>query len=156
MDAWMISRQELKHDLQDIFSGLSNLQYQFDWFISDHDLWYSENCPDEVKKRWQWTGLLMSGQELTEYLVAGYVYFGLGAVLSAVPPGTKPEQVWDYLPGWEVDFDSPDYQYQTPLTQLELICYDGYAWVIVCNSELSERIRQDLPQACRAKDFYNR
>ena len=39
MDAWMISRQELKHDLLDIFSGLGDLQYQIDWVISDHDLW---------------------------------------------------------------------------------------------------------------------
>ena len=152
----MISRQELKHDLLDIFSGLGDLQYQFDWVISDHDLWYSENCPDEVKKRWQWTGLLMSGQELTEYLTAGYVHFCLGSVLSAVSPGTRPEQVWDFLPSWEVNFDSPDYQYQMPLTQLELICYDGFAWVIICHTELSDRIRQNLPQARRVKDFHSR
>ena len=156
MDAWMISRQELKNDLLDIFSALDDLQYQFDWVISDHDMWYSKNCPGEVKKRWQWTGLLMSGQELTEHLAAGYVSFCSGAVLSAVALGTRPEQVWSYLPGWEVDFDSADYQYQTPQTQLELICYDGYAWVIICDSGLSERIRHDLPQARRGKDFYDR
>ena len=53
MDFWMIARQELKHDLLDIFSALGDLQYQYDWVITDHDLWYAENCPEEVRRRWQ-------------------------------------------------------------------------------------------------------
>ena len=64
MDFWMIARQDLKQDLLDIFSALGNLQYQYDWVITDHGLWYGENCPDDVRKRWQWTGLLMDGREL--------------------------------------------------------------------------------------------
>ena len=156
MDFWMISREDLPNDLLDIFSALGALQYQFDWVITDHDMWYGSNCPEEVKTRWQWTGLLMSGEELTAHYSAGYVWFCCGAVLSAVPLGTKPAQVWNYTPSWEVDFNDSDYQFQTPLTQLELICYDGYAWVIVCKSELSETIQKSLPQAQKPKDFYNR
>ena len=51
MDFWMIARQELPHDLLDIFSALGDLQYQYDWVITDHDLWYAESCPEEVRKR---------------------------------------------------------------------------------------------------------
>lgn len=154
MDAWMISRSELKNDLLEIFSALGDLQYQFDWVISDHDMWYSANCPNAVKKRWQYTGLLISGGELTGHLSAGFVHFLVGAVLSAVPKGTAPAEVWDYLPGWEVDFDDPDYRFQTPLTQLEILCYDGYAWVIICKPEFSETVQQTLPKVQKSKDFY--
>ena len=128
MDFWMIARQELKNDLLDIFSALGDLQHQYDWAITDHDLWYGENCPDEVRKRWGWTGLLMDGQELAEHLSAGYVRFLVGVVLSAVPKGIQPDQVWSCEPYWEHEkLFSEDYQFQTPLTQMELICYDGYA-----------------------------
>lgn len=82
--------QELKHDLLDIFSALGDLQYQYDWFITDHDLWYTKNCPEEVRRRWQWTGLLMDGTELTAHLSVDYVHFILGGVLSAVPKVRSP------------------------------------------------------------------
>lgn len=154
MDVWMISRKELKNDLLDIFSALGDLQYQFDWIISDHDIWYGQNCPPEIRKRWQWTGLFISGKELTEHYSAGYVWFCCGGVLSAVPLGTIPEQVWNYLPSWEIDFNAPDYQFQTPLTELEILCYDGYAWMIICKPEFSDVIQKNLPQACRPDEFY--
>lgn len=156
MDVWMIARKELKNDLFEVFSALGNLQYQFDWIISDHDIWYSSNCPEEVKKRWQRTGLLISGEELTEQYSSGYVWFCTGAVLSAVPLGTKSEQVWDYLPSWEINWEDPGYHFQTPLTKLEIICYDGYAWVIICEPEFSELIHKALPQACHPREFYHR
>ena len=156
MDFWMIARQDLKNDLLDIFSALDNLQYQYDWVITDHDLWYAENCPDTVRKRWQWTGLLMDGVEFTEHLKAGYIRFCFGAVLSAVPLGARPDQVWEYVPYWEIEqFGSPDYQFQTPLTRLELICYDGYAWVIICEPGFSKSICRALPQAKTPEEFYS-
>ena len=156
MDFWMIARQDLKNDLLEIFSALGDLQYQYDWVVTDHDLWYGENCPDEVRKRWQWTGLLMDGQELMEHLSAGYVRFLVGGVLSAVPKGTQPNQVWNYEPYWEHDkLFTADYKFQTPLTQLELICYDGYAWLIVCAPEFSEKVHQALPQAKTPREFYS-
>lgn len=156
MDFWMIARKDLKNDLLDIFSALGDLQYQYDWVITDHDLWYGETCPDEVKKRWQWTGLLMDGQELTEHLAAGYVRFLVGGVLSAVPRNIQPNWVWNYEPYWEHEkLFSVDYHFQTPLTQLELICYDGYAWLIVCDTDLSEKVHQALPQAKTPGQFYN-
>lgn len=154
MDVWMISRKELRNDLLEIFSALDDIQYKYDWIISDHDMWFGTNCPEEVKKRWQWTGLLISGKELTEHYSAGYVWFCVGAVLSAVPIGTRPEQVWDHLPGWEEDFKSPEYQFQTPLTELEIFCYDGYAWAIICKPELSELIQKKLPQAMLSEQWY--
>ena len=98
MDFWMIARQALKGDLLEIFSALGDLQYQYDWVVTDHDMWYSKHCPEEVRRRWQRTGLLMDGRELTEHLSAGYVRFGWGGVLSAVPRGTRPDQVWNYEP----------------------------------------------------------
>ena len=150
----MISRKELKNDLLDIFSALDDLQYKFDWIVSNHDMWYDPNCPEEVKTCWQWTGLLISGKELTEHYSAGYVWFCCGGVLSAVAKGAKPEQVWDYVPGWEVDFEDPFYQFQTPLTELEIVCYDGYAWLIVCKPELSALIQEHLPQAMPPKEWY--
>lgn len=84
----MAARQNLKNDLLDIFSALDDLQYQYDWLITDHDLWYSEKCPDTVCRRWQ-TGLLMDGAELTGHLCAGYIRFLAGGVLPAVPKGTQ-------------------------------------------------------------------
>lgn len=155
MDSWMLDRKTLENDLLGLFSALGDLQYQYDWIISDHDIWYAESCPDAVKERWQWTGLLMDGAELTEHLQKDYVTFCVGGVLSAVPLGTKLEQVWNYTPVWEVNSEAPDYQFQTPLTQLELMCYDGYAWLIVCTPEFSERVRQALPQAQTPDDFFS-
>ena len=155
MDFWMLSRRELKNDLLDIFSALDDLQYKFDWIISDHDMWYSANCPEEVKTRWQWTGLMMSGEELTKHYSLGYVWFCCGGVLSAVPKDTKIEQVWDYVPGWEVNFEDPNYHFQTPLTELEIICFDGFAWVIICKPELSFQIQKSFPQALPPKDWYS-
>lgn len=154
MDVWMISRKELKKDLLEIFEAVGNLQYRFDWIVSDHNMWYSADCPEDVKKRWQWTGMLISGEELTAHCSAGYVHFCSGGVLSAVPLGTKPEQVWDYIPGWEVDCNDPDYQFQTPLTELEIFCYDGYAWMIVCKPEFSQRIRSCLSYAMPSDQWY--
>ena len=155
MDVWMISRKELKNDLLDIFAALDHLQYKYDWVVSNHDMWYGPGCPEEVKTRWQWDGLLISGEDLTEHCSKGYVTFCFGAVLSAVPLGTKQEQVWNYVPGWEVDFEDPDYQFQTPLTELEIVCYDGYAWLIVCKPELSALSRERLPQAMPPKQWYS-
>ncbi len=154
MDCWMISRSELKNDLMEIFDRLNGLQYQYDWVISDHGNWFFEECPSEVRSRWQWNALLMGGEELTEHLTKPYVSFIWSAVLSAVPKGTKPEQVWDYIPGWEEDFSDPNYQFQTPLTELELVCYDGYAWIIVCKPEFSPKVLQALPQAKTEEEFY--
>lgn len=155
MDFWMIARQELKHDLLDIFSALGDLQHQYDWFITDHDLWYTENCPEEVRRRWQWTGLLMDGTELTAHLAAGYIRFLLGGVLSAVPKGTQSCKVWNYEPCWEIkNFGSPKYCFQTPLTQLELICYDGYAWVLICKPDFSKQVKRALPMAKTPDEFY--
>ena len=154
MDVWMISRKELINDLMDIFAALDDLQYKYDWVISDHNMWYAFDCPEEVKTRWQWEGLLISGEELTEHCCKGYVVFCFGAVLSAVPLGTKPEQVWNYVPGWEEDFENPDYRFQIPLTELEIVCYDGYAWLIVCRPDFSDLIRKHLPQALPPKEWY--
>ena len=155
MDFWMIARQELPHDLLDIFSALGDLQYQYDWVITDHDLWYAESCPEEVRRRWQWTGLLMGGTELTAHLSAGHIHFILGGVLSAVPKGTQPCEVWNYEPYWEIEkFGSPEYCFQTPLTQLELICYDGYAWVLICKPDFSKQVKKALPMAKTPDEFY--
>ena len=41
-----------------------------------------------------------------------------------------------------------------PLTQLELFCYDGYAWAIVCQHSFSERVKEALPQAKDPDAFY--
>ena len=147
MDVWMLNRKILPNDLLDIFSALGNLQAQYDWVITDHSMWYGKNCPEAVCKRWQWTGLLMSGRELTEHLSAGYVWFLDGAVLSAVPLGMREEDVNLYEPVWDVDFCAPDYRFQTPLTRLELILFDGWAWVIVCNAAFSKLVQSRLPQA---------
>lgn len=155
MDFWMIARQELPHDLLDIFSALGDLQYQYDWVITDHDLWYAESCPEEVRRRWQCTGLLMDGTELTAHVSAGHVHFILGGVLSAVPKGTQPCEVWNYEPYWEIEkFGSPGYCFQTPLTQLELICYDGYAWVLICKPDFSKQVKKALPMAKTPDEFY--
>jgi hypothetical protein len=154
MDFWMIQRQELPRDLLGLFTALGDLQYQFDWVISDTDLYFLPDTPETVRKRWSWTGLLMDGRELTEHLTAGYVCFCVGGVFSAVPLGTQAEQVWDYVPAWEIkNFGAPDYQFQTPLTELEIICYDGSDWVVICRPEFSERIQKCLPQAKRLENF---
>jgi hypothetical protein len=64
----MIQRQELPGDLLGLFTALGDLQYQFDWVISDTDLYFLPDTPEAVRKRWSWTGLLMDGRELTEHL----------------------------------------------------------------------------------------
>ncbi len=151
----MISRNDLSNDLMGIFSPLDNIQYQYDWVISDTDLYFSQDAPDEIRKRWSWTGLLMTGQELTRHLTSGHVFFVSGGVLSAIPKGTRQEQVWDYVPCWEIEnFGSPDYRFQTPLTQFEIICYDGYAWCIVCEPEMSPKILKAFPQAKTPEEFH--
>ena len=153
----MISRQDLKNDLLEIFSALDDLQYQYDWVITDHDIWYGKNCPDEVRKRWQWTGLLMTGEELTDHLSAGYIHFFAGGVVSAVPKGTKAAEVCHYEPYWaNQGLFSAEYQFQTPLTQLELMCYDGYAWLIICEPALSKKICQARPQTKTHDEFYGK
>ena len=152
----MLSRQSLEYDLLDIFSALGDLQYRYDWVITDHEIWYAEKCPEAVQKRWQWTGLLIGGAELTEHLRAGYICFIGGGVLSAVPKGTKEEQINRYTPYWEhADLFTPDYHFQTPLTQLEIICYDS-DWLIVCEPSFSERVRCALPQAQMPEDYFKR
>lgn len=159
MDFWMIDRSDLKNnDLLGIFSRLDNFQLDFDWIVSDADIYYllRENTPQKIKDRWNWNALLVSGQELTDALSNDYIHFLTGGILSAVPLETKVEQVNKYIPYWEIEkFDSPDYLFQTPLTQLEILCYDGYAWVIICNSDFSEAIKEKLPFAQKPDDFYN-
>lgn len=155
MDFWMLARRDLPGDLLDIFTTLGDLQYQYDWVISDHDLYFAPNTPEEVCRRWSWTGLLTDGRELTKHLSSGDVFFWSGGVLSAVPKGTQPEQVWDYEPGWDIsELGSPDYRFQTPLTQMEIICYDGYAWLIICQPGMMPRIQKVFPQVKVPGDFY--
>ena len=154
MDVWMLDRSGFKDDLLGLFSALGDLQYRYDWVITDHGMWYGRTCPEAVKRRWQWTGLLMSGRELTEHLAAGYVRFAAGGVLSAVPPGTKEEVLCRYEPTWEIDCTSPDYVFQTPFTKLEIMCFDGYAWEIVCEPAFSQTVRRRLPEAKPPELFY--
>ena len=97
----------------------------------------------------------MDGTELTAHLSVGHVHFILGGVLSAVPKGTQPCEVWNYEPYWEIEkFGSPEYCFQTPLTQLELICYDGYAWVLICKPAFSKWVKKALPMAKTPDEFY--
>lgn len=155
MDFWMISRSDLKDDLMTLFTALDGLQYRYDWVISDTDLYFRPDTPENVKARWLWTGLLMDGAELTGHLESGYVWFVSGGILSAVPKGTKPEDVWNYMPRWDVeDFGSAEYQFQTPLTKLEILCYDGYAYVIVSPPSFSPVVRRQLPAAKTVEEFY--
>lgn len=150
----MLSRQSLKNDLLDIFSALGDLQYQYDWVITDHEIWYTEGCPEAIRKRWQWTGLLMDGAELTRHLRAGYIYFIGGGILSAVPKGTKEEKINRYTPYWEhADLFTPNYHFQTPLTQLEIICYDG-DWLIVCEPSFSKYVCCALPQVQPPENYF--
>lgn len=152
MDFWTVERKELEGDLRFLLTALGDLERQYDWVVSDHDVWYGEGCPADVREQWQWTGLLLTGEELVKHLE--YVHFVSSGVLSAVPKGTRREAVKPYIPYWEAVGDfSPDYRFQTPLTQLEIICYDGYAWLIVCREEFSSRVRQALPRARPAKKF---
>lgn len=124
--------------------------------MTDHDLWHVENCPEEVRRRWQWTGLRMDGTELTAHLSAGCICFLLGGVLSAVPKGTQPCEVWTYEPYWKIEqFGSPEYRFQTPGPQLEPICYDGYAWFLICTSDFSKRVNDALPMAKTPEEFYS-
>ena len=155
MDVWALKRTSLPRDLLTVLAALGDLQYRYDWVISDTDIYYRPDTPQEVKERWGWTGLLMDGAELTRHLESGYLNLISGA-FSAVPVGTRPEAVWNYLPGWEVDFCSPGYTFQTPLTQLELFCYDGYACVLVCPAAFSAGLRQMLPTALPAEEFFRR
>ena len=156
MDFWVLDRRTLKRDLLDVFSALGELQYRYDWGITDHEIWYAEGCPEAIRKRWQWTGLLMDGAELTEHLHAGYVSFIGGGVLSAVPKGTKEEKINRYTPYWEhADLFTLNYHFQTPLTLLEIICYDG-DWLIVCESSFSERVRRALPQAETPENYFRK
>ena len=96
----------------------------------------------------------MTGRELTEHLRAGCVWFLEGAVLSAVPLGTREADVNLYEPVWDVDFRAPEYRFQTPLTKLELMLFDGYAWVIVCDAAFSETVQRHLPQAQPPDAFF--
>ena len=151
----MLARSELPNDLMDIFSPLDDIQYQYDWVISDTDLYFAPDISEEVRKRWFWTGLLMDGQELTEQLSFGYVCFVAGGILSAVPKGTSGWQVRKYLPCWEIEkFGDPGYRFQTPLTQLEIICYDGYVWCVICKPEMPPVIQRALPNAKTPDKFY--
>ena len=147
MNVWVLDRAGLQNDLLEIFAALDDLQYQYDWVITDHEMWYSEACPENVKRRWQWTGLLIDGREMTRDLSEGYVRFVSGGILSAVPRGTKREDVCGFMPTWQVDCASPDYAFQTPFTKLEIICCDGYAWEIVCKPAFSPTVRRLLPEA---------
>ena len=47
---------------------------------------------------------------------------------------------------------SEDYQFQPPLTQLERICYDGYALLIVCDAVFSQKVYQACPKQKRLKN----
>ena len=55
-----------------------------------------------------------------------------------------------------MDFRAPDYRFQTPLTKLELMLFDGYAWVIVCDAAFSETVQRHLPQAQPPDAFLRR
>ena len=81
------------------------------------------------------------------------VFVGGGGVLSAVPKGTEQSQVDRFTPYWEhKGLFSPRYEFQTPLTQLEIICYDG-DWLIVCKPSFSECVRT-LPQAQTPEEYF--
>ncbi len=153
MDYWMIDRAELPGDLPDVFSALNGILERYNWVVSGTDLWFGPNATEEVRRRWGWTGLLMEGRELLGYLQDGSVRI-LSGVLSAVPRRTRAEAVRDYAPSWEdKGLFSPEYRFQTPLTQMEIICYDGWAIVIVCEEAMSRTVRTALPMAKRTVDF---
>ena len=154
MDVWVLNRAGLQNDLLEIFTALGDLQYRYDWVITDHEMWYSEACPEDVKRRWQWTGLLIDGRELTRDLSEGHVRFASGGILSAVPRGTKQEDVCGFTPTWEADCASLDYAFQTPFTKLEILCCDGYAWEIVCEPAFSQAVRRCLPEAKPPEVFF--
>ncbi len=42
-----------------------------------------------------------------------------------------------------------------PLTRLELICYDGYAWVLICKPDFSKQVKRTFPMAKTPEEFYS-
>ena len=74
-------------------------------------------------------------------------------MLSAVPLGTREEDVNLYEPVWDVDFCAPDYRFQTPLTRLELILFDGTQ---IPRQHITKTFRQgDVTEIHRVCQFHH-
>lgn len=41
-----------------------------------------------------------------------------------------------------------------PLTRLELICYDGYAWSMICKPDFAKQVKKALPMAKTPEEFF--
>lgn len=128
MKAAVIERRNMSSsDLEHLFFSFKDVFSQYDWLISDTDLFFQPTAPEELRDRLNWTGLLMRWTEL-KTVFRSREWHMISGVLSALPNGISEEAAQRLpLPAWEYEgYWNGNPQMQTFLTQVEVVLYDGY------------------------------
>lgn len=142
-------------DLSAVFAAIGGEQENFNWLISDHDFLTRD---ETLRRQFSWTGVFLTGEELTALFCPGGRISLISAVLSAFPKEVTPFEIQKYdLPGWESKiYWQDDLALQNPLAQMELVLYDG--WQLLFLSRRDRPVEDLLRTFPRAEDlaFSNR
>ncbi len=114
--------------LHDIVSALGDISGQFNWLISDYQLFSSNDDLIPVEKDYIW----LNGDDFRKLLDTDL--FAVWCVISAFPKNVALEDVLEFdlpyadgNPGFWVD----DVSLQTPLTELEIVVFDSSSCFIL-------------------------
>jgi hypothetical protein len=142
-------------DLEDLFFSLEDVLSQYDWLISDTDLFFKPAAPQALKDRLNWTGLLMRWDEL-ETVFYSQEWHMISGVLSALPKGISEEAAQQLpLPKWDYEgYWNGNPQMQTSLTQVEVVPCDGYLLLFLASGDaLTDRFLRLYPKAMELSDY---
>lgn len=119
--------------LTNVFKSIDNIQNNYNWLITDFECNYTPN--EKLKGDIAW----FTGEELTELVENNDIQFIWG-VLSGFPksylPDMKSLNVVPYADS-NVGLWSPHVQIQHPMAEIEIICWDSSATLLL---SLDERI----------------
>lgn len=134
-------------DLAAVFDAIGNEQKNYNWVVTDDDFFTLE---EPLHRRFSWTGVFLTGDELTGLCVPNRRITFISAVLSAYPKEIPVRELQTYeLPEWE----SPRYwqdelKLLNPRAVMELVPYDGCDLLFLSRrDELAESFLRTFPQA---------
>ncbi len=134
-------------DLAAVFKAIGNKQKNYNWVVTDHDLFTWE---EPLRRRFAWTGVFLSGDELTGLYIPRCRITFFSAVLSAYPKEIPIRELRQYpLPEWESRrYCQNKPALLNPRAVIELVFYDGYELLFLSRrDELVEMFLRAFPQA---------
>lgn len=136
-----------QNDFAAIFDAIQNEQKNYNWVVTDLDFFTWE---DSLRQKFSWTGVFLTGEELTALCEPEPRVTFISGVLSAYPKEISIRELQTYdLPEWESPiYWQDDLTLQNSNAVIEIVPYDGCDLLFLSKrDELADLFLQAFPNA---------